>query len=150
MKYELEKYQEKYFEYLYLTKKDCFQWYVEKAYGKWEDEFQIKFFKDDIEKNRDHIKVIMHNNKPIGFFTNYVDENNESVISLFYIDKKYQGKGIGTQILQEQLEKDEKNNRNTILRVFKENPAKVLYERVGFKIYDETEFHYKMRRKLGG
>lgn len=39
-----------------------------------------------------------------------------------------------------------KNNRNTILQVFKENPARFLYQNVGFEIYEETTSHYKMRR----
>ena len=34
------------------------------------------------------------------------------------------------------------------LQVFKENPARFLYKKVGFEIYDETKTHYKMIRKL--
>ena len=146
--YNFKEYAEEYFEYLYQTKKECFKWYVEKCYGEWKDDFQIKFFKDFIEKDKENIKLIEYKNKVIGLFTNSIDENNESVIGLLYIDKKYQGKGIGTQILEEQLQKDKANGRNTILRVFKENPARFLYQRVGFEIYGETEFHYLMRHVL--
>ena len=42
------------------------------------------------------------------------------------------------------------NNRNTILQVFKENPARFLYKKVGFEVYEETQTHYKMRRKVKG
>ena len=96
----------------------------------------------------DNIKVIVYDNKKIGVFTNYIDENTESVISLFYIDKNFQNKGIGTNILKEQLKKDKFENRNTILQVFKQSKARFLYERLGFKIYEETDSHYKMRRKV--
>ena len=116
-----------------------------KLYG-WDEEKQIKFHKDFIEEHRNNINVIKLSNEIIGIFTNYIDENNESVISLFYIDKKYQRRGIGTDILKKQLEIDNKNNRNTILQVFKENPARLLYQKVGFEIYEETTSHYKMRR----
>ena len=51
-------YTEEYFEYLYQTKKECFKWYVEKCYGEWKDDFQIKFFKDFIEKDKENIKLI--------------------------------------------------------------------------------------------
>lgn len=146
--YNLKEYTEEYFEYLYQTKKECFKWYVEKCYGEWNDDFQIKFFKDFIEKDKENIKLIEYKNKVIGLFTNSIDENNESVIGLLYIDKKCQGKGIGTEILKEQLKKDKENNRNTILRVFKENPARFLYQRVGFEIYGETDFHYLMRHEI--
>ena len=107
---------------------------------------QIKFHKDFIEEHKKDINVIKIDNEIIGIFTNYIDENNESVISLFYIDKKYQRQGIGTNILKKQLEVDSKNNRNTILQVFKENPARLLYQKVGFEIYEETTSHFKMRR----
>lgn len=148
MEYTFRQYIDKDLEYLYKTKKDCFKWYVEIAYGPWDDNFQINFFINFVKEKRKHIKVIVYENKPIGMFTNYINENGEDLIDLFYIDKKYQGKGIGTQILKEQLKKDKENNVNTILQVFKENPAKKLYEKVGFKIYDETKTHYMMIRKI--
>ena len=112
-------------------KKDNFKWYVEKLYG-WDEETQTQFQKDFIEEHRNDINVIKVDNEIIGVFTNYINENNESEISLFYIDKKYQKQGLGTEILQKQLEIDRNNNRNTILQVFKENPARFLYKKVGF------------------
>ena len=141
-------YEDEDLEYLYQTKKDLFKWYVEIAYGPWNDKFQLEFFINFINEKRKYIKVVMYENKPIGMFTNYINENDEDLIDLFYIDKKYQGKGIGTQILKEQLKQDEENNVNTVLQVFKDNPAKRLYEKMGFKIYDQTEYHYKMIRKI--
>ena len=149
MKYYFEKYKEEYFKVLYEMKKDNFKWYVEKIYG-WDEEIQTQFQKDFIEEHRNDINVIKVDNEIIGVFTNYINENDESEISLFYIDKKYQRQGIGTEILQKQLEIDRNNNRNTILQVFKENPARFLYKKVGFEVYEETQTHYKMRRKVKG
>ena len=146
--YSFRKYKEEYFEYLYQTKKDCFKWYVEKLYGEWNDEFQIEFFRNFINEELNDINVIVYQNREIGIFTNKIDKDNKSVIGLFYIDKKFQGRGIGKKILEEQLEKDRENGRDTILQVFKENPARFLYKKVGFEVYDETESHYKMIRKL--
>ena len=146
--YSFKKYEEKDFEYLYKTKKDCFKWYVEKLYGEWNDEFQIEFFRNYINKELNNINVIVYQNREIGIFTNKINEDNKSVIELFYIDKKFQGRGLGKEILEEQLEKDRENGRDTILQVFKENPARFLYKKVGFEVYDETESHYKMIRRL--
>lgn len=146
--YKLGEYRDEYFDYLYQTKKECFKWYVEKIYGPWEDEFQLEFFKNFIREKRNYIKVIIYNDRPIGMFTNYINEDGDDFIDLFYIDKKYQGSGIGTQILRGQLLADRKNNVDTALQVFKENPAKKSYEKVGFEIYDETNTHYKMIRRI--
>lgn len=146
--YNLKEYEEKYAEYLYQTKKACFKWYVEKCYGEWKDDFQMNFFKDEMKNSKHNVHMITYQNNIIGTFINGINEDNESQIHLFYINKEYQKKGIGTQILEEQLEKDKISGRNTVLRVFKENPARFLYQRMGFEIYGETEFHYKMRRTL--
>lgn len=148
MEYTFRKYEDEDLEYLYQTKKDLFKWYVEIAYKVWDDDFQMIFFVNFVKEKRKYIKVIMHEDRIIGMFTNYINQNNEDLIELFYIDKKYQGKGLGTQILKNQLKQDEENNINTVLQVFKENPAKRLYEKVGFEIYDETKHHYKMIRKI--
>lgn len=146
--YKFKEYGAEYFDYLYQTKKECFKWYVEKIYGPWEDEFQVEFFKNFIREKRNYIKIIIYNDRPIGMFTNYINEDGNDFIDLFYIDKVYQGNGIGTQILKEQLLVDKKSNVDTVLQVFKENPAKKLYEKVGFEVYDETDTHYKMIKKI--
>ena len=145
MEYKLESYNDEYFETLYEMKKDNFKWYVEKIYG-WDEKIQVEFQKKFIKEHRNNIKVVKYKDKVIGIFTNYVDENNESIISLFCIDKQYQKRGIGTQILKAQLKLDKQNKRNTVLQVFKENPARFLYKKVGFEIYEETKTHYKMRK----
>ena len=145
MEYKLESYNDEYFETLYEMKKDNFKWYVEKIYG-WDEKIQVEFQKKFIKEHRNHIKVVKYKDKVIGIFTNYVDENNESIISLFCIDKQYQKRGIGTQILKAQLKIKKQNKRNTVLQVFKENPARFLYKKVGFEIYEETKTHYKMRK----
>ena len=143
--YNFEEYKDEYFNKLYEMKKDNFKWYVEKLYG-WDEERQVEFFRNEIKEHRKDINVIKLENDIIGVFTNYINESKESVIGLFYIDKKYQKKGIGTKILLEQLKQDELDKRDTILQVFKENPARFLYKKVGFKTYEETKTHYKMRR----
>ena len=54
----------------------------------------------------------------------------------------FQRKGIGTDLLKRQLKIDLVNNRNTILQVFKENPARFLYQKVGFILEQSQEYHH--------
>ena len=78
IKYRFDIYKDEDFEILYEMKKDNFKWYVEKLYG-WDEEKQIKFHKDFIKEHKEDIKVIKVYNDIIGIYTNYVDENNQSV-----------------------------------------------------------------------
>ena len=73
-------------------------------------------------------------------------EKGDMFISEINILKEYQGMGIGTEILTKQLDENKVNGIRTILRVFKDNPAKKLYERLGFSVYDEIETHYLMEK----
>jgi ribosomal protein S18 acetylase RimI-like enzyme len=146
--YTFTEYKDEYFEKLYNMKKECFKWYVEKIYGPWKDDIQIEFLNDLINKHRNDIKVIKYKNEIIGLFTNYLISDKENEINLFYIDKKYQNSGIGKNILTNMLMTDKERKVDTVLQVFKENPARFLYKKFGFEVYEETETHYKMKRKV--
>lgn len=88
--------------------------------------------------------IIVINNKDIGVFA--VDESykGESYISEISLNKEYQNKGIGTDILNNLLIKNRQKGLKTKLKVFKNSPAKKLYERLGFSVYGENESHYQM------
>ena len=45
---------------------------------------------------------------------------------------------------REKAVENHKKGIRTILQVFKDNSAKHLYERLGFKVYGENETHYQM------
>ena len=48
-------------------------------------------------------------------------------------------------VIGELLAEADERNVQVELRVLKVNPAKSLYERLGFAVFDETETHYRMR-----
>ena len=60
------------------------------------------------------------------------------------VKPEYQRQGIGTQILTHILEKNK--GRRVYLQTFRDNPARKLYERVGFQKYGETQTHWLMER----
>ena len=100
--------------------------------------------KDDLKNHLSHKKIIIIEGKKAGVYASHITENGDFFINEISLLNEYQGKGIGRNILEKQLEENRKNNIRTILQVFKDNPAKRLYERLGFKIYGETETHYQM------
>ena len=57
------------------------------------------------------------------------------------IAKNYQKQGIGTSLIQLIIEKARENNRKLWLKVLKGNPAKQLYQRLGFTKLEESLTH---------
>ena len=131
------------FDFLFNLKKQNFKWYVDKIWG-WRDDDQKKRLENDLNEHLSHKKIILIDGSPAGVYASHITENGDFFINEISLLKEYQGKGIGRNILEKQLEENRKNNIRTILQVFKDNPAKRLYERLGFKIYGETETHYQM------
>lgn len=145
MEYELRECTLEDFDFLFELKKQNFKWYVDKIWG-WNDEDQKKRLRDDLNEHLNHKKIVVLNKKDIGSYATHITENNDLFINEISIIKEYQNKGIGTDILRKQIAECENKNMKVLLQVFKENPAKKLYERLGFKIYNETETHYQMEK----
>lgn len=125
-------------------KEKCFKWYIEKIYG-W-DENQLELTQKEMDENLSYMNVIQYENKDIGLFTFSYDENGDGRIGMFAILPEYQGKGIGTKILQDTIEKNP--GVRMYLKTYKENPARFLYQRLGFQKYDETETHWLMEKNM--
>lgn len=131
------------FDFLFELKRQNFKWYVDKIWG-WREEEQKERLRQDLEKHLSHKKIIKIDNKPIGVYAVHRTADGDLFINEISILKEYQKKGIGRNILENQLEENHQKGIRTILQVFKDNPAKRLYEQLGFKVYGETETHYQM------
>lgn len=131
------------FDFLFELKKQNFKWYVDKIWG-WKDEEQKEKLKQDLQEHLSHKRIILIDNKEVGIYAVHTTENGDLFINEISILKEYQNKGIGRKILEEQLKENQSKGIRTILQVFKDNPAKILYEKLGFKVYGETETHYQM------
>lgn len=134
------------FNFLFDLKKQNFQKYVD-TYWKWDDEEQKEKLRIDLEEHLSHKHIILMNNKEIGVYVFHITEKGDCFLNELSLLNEYQGKRIGTDILKNQLKENEEKKIRTILQVFKNNPAKKLYERLGFTVFGETETHYQMEKK---
>ena len=126
-------------DFVFNLKKETMKWYIEKIYG-WNDEVQKQKTLNEINRNIGNMKIIIIDNEKIGV-TTFIDNKNEYIIGLTMISPKHQNKGIATNIINDYIERAKRNKKRIIIKTYKENPARNLYLRLGFKIYDEDNTH---------
>lgn len=99
-----------------------------------------------IEYQFEDAKIILLNENPIGLLK--VNENKSGFeIIQIQIDPEFQGKGIGKKIIQSIIDKASSLNLPVELSVLKNNKAKQLYISLGFKIINENEDSFIMKKE---
>ena len=94
-------------------------------------------------------KIIMYQGENIGMIK-WVKNPTNYEIEQLQIKKKYQGKGIGAEIIKDLLQKSECERLPIKLSVLKNNKAQFLYERLGFeKCGEDSTILFHDKRKCG-
>lgn len=129
-------------EWVWTTKKTCLGRYVQQTFGEWDDETQIARFHVSFDANE--IQIISLAGEDVGYVA--VD-HGEHEIQLFNIMilPDHQNKRLGTAVMDGLLTEAKQRQVPFRLQVMKVNPARSLYERLGFAVIGETETHYQMR-----
>ena len=91
----------------------------------------------------DQAQVIVLAGQDIGLLKIDEQESNIEIVQI-QIDPKFQGKGIGRQIVSNVIDKSKVLKKNVLLSVLKENKARELYLRIGFKIIGEDDHSFIM------
>ncbi len=126
-------------EYILLLKELCLKWYIEIIYG-WDLDIQRKLTNKELDNHKDDMRIIMKDGKDIGITTFY-KENDEYEVGLIMIHPDNQGGGLGGTIINEYIKYAHDDNKTIKIKVYKENPARRLYERLGFILYKEDDTH---------
>ena len=142
MNYKLRNCEYNDLDYIVKLKELGLKWYIEIIYG-WDEKIQIEKTKKELDNHINDMKIIQIDNNDIGITTFYEEDENY-VIGLLIIHPDYQNKGIATKILSKYINTAKENKKRIIIKTYKENPAKILYERLGFKIYDNDHTHIYM------
>ena len=120
----------------------CFRRWVEEVWG-WDDAEQDRRF-DAAWTTAGHF-VVELNGTPIGALRTS-QRHDHLFIDDIEIDPDHQGRGIGTRLLQRVLADAESSGTSVRLQVLRNNPAKRLYERLGFRVDGSNDTHYLMQR----
>ena len=126
--------------FVYQTKKDSIQKYVESIWG-WNEEYQIKSFEKDFAL-LNNFKLIYFSDEAIGFLETYENDNLINITEI-HINPDFQGKGIGSKIINKILYEAKGKNRKVTVGCFKQNNGAVkLYLKLGFIMTEETGTHF--------
>jgi GNAT superfamily N-acetyltransferase len=114
---------------------------VVRQFGEWNENCQDKFFQEKWNYNR--MQIILCDEVPVGFL---IVENQTDCVFLreIVLRPDSQGKGIGTKIIKEEINRAKTAGLPIRLQVLKKNQAIALYERLQFREYGMTETHILM------
>lgn len=89
------------------------------------------------------IQIIRHDECDAGFMI--VEETEEEIrLNEINLLRRFQRKGIGSEIIRKIQRNADAQGKRVWLQVLKVNPAVRLYERLGFRVYSETDTHRQM------
>lgn len=115
--------------------------YIVRQWGPWDEALQRQFFQERIDGGL--MQVVEVDGGVAGIYESEWRADGLHVVNL-EIAPWLQGKGIGTSILREALREAVSRNMAVKLQVLHFNPARTLYERLGFAVTGETESHTLM------
>lgn len=89
-------------------------------------------------------RIIQYDGEDVGRITvSY--SNTRITLEGIHIVEAFQGKGIGGHLIRQIIRESDEKALLIQLILLKTNPARQLYERIGFFVYEEDENRYYMR-----
>jgi ribosomal protein S18 acetylase RimI-like enzyme len=92
------------------------------------------------------VRIIRLDGADIGWLQSTVRDGAAFLAQLF-VDGRFQRRGIGTEVMHRLISEANEAGQPMALEVVKINPAKRLYDRLGFRTINEDDRKYHMRRE---
>lgn len=126
---------------LYELHRLAFFEYVQQTWGLSEDAFEADF-RDEFGSTERH--VLLMDGAPVGSLV--VEEHGDHLyLDYLAVHPQYQKRGIGTQVMEGLMAEARRRRLPLRLSVLNVNPARRLYERLGFEASGEDEFRIFMQ-----
>lgn len=129
------------FPFMWRLHNEALRDYVEKTWG-WDEQRQREFVAEIVEEKAGDVVVVDGADAGVWFL---IESETDVLINSIRLLPEFQRRGVGTRLITELLDRSQKPVR---LQVLKVNPARRLYERLGFELSGETDTHYKMINPL--
>ena len=128
--------------FVYHLHRSTMQDYVAQTWGEWNEELQARMFTQWFEPAQ--LQIVVVDGQDVGLIS--VERRPaELFLSTIEILPEYQNRGVGRAVIRDILARAQAEGVPVGLQVLKVNPARRLYERLGFSLVGETTTHYLMR-----
>ncbi len=108
----------------------------------WDEAFQQRRFAQSFKPA--DIQVIIVDKQDIGWLAIHFSKSKIELNGI-YLLPDFQRLGFGSSIIKGLIHEGKFSSRPVNLQVLKINPARALYERLGFEVTDENQTHFIMR-----
>lgn len=126
------------FSFLYDLHVGCLKGYVAQIWG-WDDAAQAAMFRERFAPEAS--RIVIADGRALGVLA--TERRPEGwLIGNIAIAPPQQGRGLGAAIIGDLLTQAAREGVPTRLQVLRVNPARRLYERLGFRVEGETPTHY--------
>ena len=130
------------YDFLYALQRVTYREYVIQTWGVWDEAWQQDYFHAHFDPAREQIIVV--DRQDAGAIS--VDRRpGELFLANIQILPAYQNGGLGTALIRQLLAEAQRRGVPMVLQVLRVNPARRLYERLGFRVVEETPTHFVMR-----
>ena len=131
-------------DYSFVYKLHCetLDGYVEKHAKYDEDEVKKQLFEERLYP--DKLKIIVVDGRDVGFLA-VTEVENGLIVDRIAITRGEQGKGIGTSVMQDILDRARARSVPVTLYVMKTDKDRHHFSELGFTPYGEDDHHYFLR-----
>lgn len=125
-------------EFLWELHRAAFMKYVDETWG-WDDDRQKAYFESGFDP--ENLQIVRYRGQDVGVLA-LETRGGGMHLSRVAILPAYQNKGIGTVVIKQVLDRAVEEGCPVTAQVLKVNPAKSLYEWLGFEVVGETVTHF--------
>jgi GNAT superfamily N-acetyltransferase len=95
--------------------------------------------------NSTQVRIIVLDGADVGWVQT-IREEDELFVAQMFVDSRFQRRGIGTEVMKRLISEATAFNLAVRLNVVRINPARRLYERLGFRVTHEDDRKFYMKR----
>ena len=116
--------------------------YITQTRGEWNEQKEESQFRHQLDLPA--AQVILSKNLEVGFIMAPIKDNAREIHTICIVPE-HQNRGIGTEVICSIIAEAGTQKMPLYLSVLKVNPARRLYERLGFEVIEESKHHFRMK-----